>query len=63
MNHSYIAHDCLIGDGSTIASGAKISGTVHVGKEVYLGTNSSVTKTLILMIYVCLDQTLLQKEI
>lgn len=42
MNHSYIAHDCLVGNDSVIAPGVRVLGSVRIGKEVYLGANSTV---------------------
>lgn len=42
MNHSYIAHDCVIGDRSIVSSGVRVSGHSLIGSESYLGINSSI---------------------
>ncbi len=42
MSHTFIAHDCLIGEKSVITSGVRVLGNVTIGKEVYLGANSVV---------------------
>lgn len=48
MNHTYIAHDSEIGDRSILTPGVKVLGNVIMGKEVYLGTNSTVHQGSIL---------------
>lgn len=37
-----IGHDCIIGDYFSAMPGAIVSGNVHIGNRVYLGTNSSI---------------------
>lgn len=37
MNQSYIAHDCQIGDGATLASSVLLAGNVELGKHANLG--------------------------
>lgn len=37
-----IGHDCVIGDYFSAMPGAIVSGNVHIGNRVYLGTNSVV---------------------
>ena len=37
MAYVHIAHDCQIGDGVIIASGASLAGHVRIGKGVFLG--------------------------
>jgi sugar O-acyltransferase (sialic acid O-acetyltransferase NeuD family) len=37
-----VGHDCVIGDYFSAMPGAVVSGNVHVGEGVYMGTNSSV---------------------
>lgn len=37
-----IGHDCIIGDFFSAMPGAIVSGNVHIGNRVYLGTNSSI---------------------
>lgn len=39
---STIGHDVVIGEFSTIAPGANISGHVHLGRDVYIGTGATV---------------------
>lgn len=48
-----IGHDAVIGDFCTIGPGARISGHVHIGRRVYVGTNAviihgSVDKPLVI---------------
>lgn len=40
--HSYIAHDCVIGDHVTFAPRVNCNGNVHIGNNVYVGTNASI---------------------
>lgn len=37
-----IGHDVSIGEFSTLAPGVHVSGNVHIGKSVYLGTGASI---------------------
>jgi sugar O-acyltransferase (sialic acid O-acetyltransferase NeuD family) len=39
---NHIGHDCIIGNYFSAMPGAIVSGNVHIGNRVYLGTNSSV---------------------
>jgi sugar O-acyltransferase (sialic acid O-acetyltransferase NeuD family) len=39
---NHIGHDCVIGDYFSAMPGAIVSGNVHIGNMVYLGTNSSI---------------------
>jgi sugar O-acyltransferase (sialic acid O-acetyltransferase NeuD family) len=38
-----ISHDCVVGDFSTLAPGVHISGWVHLGRRVQLGTGAVIT--------------------
>ena len=42
MNHSHIAHDCLIRKHSTISAGVTLAGSVSIGEESFLGIESGV---------------------
>ena len=42
MSHTFIAHDCSVGEKSVITSGVRVLGNVTIGREVYLGANSVV---------------------
>lgn len=42
MPHAHLSHDCVIGEGVVIGSGAVLGGTVHVMEHVFIGLNSSV---------------------
>lgn len=42
MSHTFIAHDCSVGEKSVITSGVRILGNTTIGREVYLGANSVV---------------------
>lgn len=42
MNQSYIAHDCLLGDGVTLASSVLLGGHVRLGDGANLGLGVSV---------------------
>lgn len=42
MNHSHIAHDCIIKKNSTISAGVTLAGSVSIGEESFLGIESSV---------------------
>lgn len=37
-----VGHDVKIGDYSTLSPGVNVSGNVHIGREVFVGTNASV---------------------
>lgn len=41
-DHVHIAHNCQIGEGTFIAAGAILSGSIIVGKDVWLSPNSTV---------------------
>lgn len=38
--HSYVAHDCVIGDFVTFGPGAKCNGNVHIGDHAYIGSGA-----------------------
>ena len=38
--HSYVAHDCVIGDFVTLAPGARINGNVHIEDHAYIGSGA-----------------------
>lgn len=42
MSRVYIAHDCQIGDGSTLAAGSSLGGHVHLQAGVNVGMNVAV---------------------
>ena len=42
MNHSHIAHDCIVKKSSTISANVTLAGHVEVGEETFLGIGSSV---------------------
>lgn len=42
MNKTYIAHDCHLGDGVTMAAGSVMGGHTHVGDGANLGLNAAV---------------------
>lgn len=46
MKHTYVGHDCIIGNDVTMASGAKVGGHVYVGDKCNLGLNSSIHQRL-----------------
>jgi sugar O-acyltransferase (sialic acid O-acetyltransferase NeuD family) len=39
---NHIGHDCIIGNYFSAMPGAIVSGNVHIGNRVYMGTNSSI---------------------
>jgi sugar O-acyltransferase (sialic acid O-acetyltransferase NeuD family) len=39
---NHIGHDCIIGNYFSAMPGSIVSGSVHIGNMVYLGTNSSI---------------------
>lgn len=41
-NHSYVAHDCYVGDFVTLAPGAKVNGNVHLDDHVYVGSGAVI---------------------
>ena len=41
MNHSHIAHDCLIKKNSIISANVTLAGHVEIGKESFMGIESS----------------------
>lgn len=43
-NLVHIGHSDRIGSGTIITAGTKLSGTVHIGKDVWMGVNSSVVQ-------------------
>lgn len=46
MPRVVLTHDNVLEDFATLAAGAALAGTVHVGSEAYLGTNSTVRENL-----------------
>jgi sugar O-acyltransferase (sialic acid O-acetyltransferase NeuD family) len=40
--HSYIEHDCLIGDYVTFAPGVRCNGNVHIGDRAYIGSGAVI---------------------
>ena len=40
--HSYVGHDCIIGDFVTFAPRVSCNGNVHIGDHVYVGTGASI---------------------
>ena len=42
MNHSHIAHDCIVKKSSTISASVTLAGHVEIGEETFLGIGSSV---------------------
>ena len=42
LNASYVAHDCLVGEGVVLSSGTRLGGHVEVGDHANLGMNSAV---------------------
>lgn len=42
MNQSYLAHDCIVDDGATLASSVLLAGHVHIGANANLGLGTSV---------------------
>ena len=42
MNHSHIAHDCILMKNSIISANVTLAGNVEVGEESFLGIESSV---------------------
>ena len=40
--HSYVGHDCVIGDYVTFAPRVSCNGNVHIGDGVYVGTGASI---------------------
>lgn len=38
--HSYIAHDCVLGDYVTLAPGVCCNGNVHIGEHAYIGSGA-----------------------
>lgn len=41
-NQVHIAHSNVIGEGTIITAGVKLCGSVHIGKRVWIGVNSSI---------------------
>jgi sugar O-acyltransferase (sialic acid O-acetyltransferase NeuD family) len=39
---NHIGHDCIIGNYFSAMPGSIVSGNVHIGNRVYMGTNSSI---------------------
>lgn len=46
MPRVVLTHDDVLEDYATLAAGSALAGTVHVGAEAYLGTNSTVRENL-----------------
>lgn len=42
LSRSYIAHDCQLGDGTTVSAGVSIGGRARVGAGANLGMNATV---------------------
>ena len=42
LNKAYVAHDCVLEDGSTLSCGVKIGGNVHVMRDSNLGMGATV---------------------
>ena len=42
LNKAYVAHDCVLEDGSTLSCGVKIGGNVHVMRDSNLGMGAVV---------------------
>lgn len=40
--HSYVGHDCVIGDYVTLAPRVSINGYVHIADDVYIGTGAII---------------------
>jgi sugar O-acyltransferase (sialic acid O-acetyltransferase NeuD family) len=40
--HSYVAHDCVIGDFVTLAPGAKCNGNTHIDDHAYIGSGAVI---------------------
>ena len=40
--YSYVGHDCVIGDYVTFAPRVNCNGNIHIGDNVYVGTNASI---------------------
>lgn len=40
--HTYIAHDCVLGDFVTLAPGAIVCGNVRIGSHAYIGANAVI---------------------
>lgn len=38
--HSYVAHDCVIGDFVTLGPGARINGNIHIEDHAYIGSGA-----------------------
>jgi len=47
-DHVHIAHNNIIGSNSIITAGVIFSGSVELGKEVWIGPNSSIRESLLL---------------
>ena len=42
LNKAYVAHDCIIEDGTTLSFGVKIGGNVHVMRDSNLGMGAAI---------------------
>lgn len=40
--HSYVAHDCVIGDFVTFAPGVRCNGNVHIDDHAYIGSGATI---------------------
>jgi len=58
-----IAHSDKIGSGTVIATGAKLCGSVHIGKDVWIGANSSVSQFVEIEdgAYICIGAVVAQR--
>ena len=43
--HSYVAHDCVIGDFVTFAPGVKCNGTVTIEDHAYIGSGAVIKQS------------------
>ena len=41
-HHSYVSHDCVVGDFVTLAPGSKINGNVHLDDHAYVGSGAVI---------------------
>ncbi len=42
MCHAHIAHDCVIGDGVTLANNSMLGGHVHIGDKAFIGGGAGI---------------------
>jgi sugar O-acyltransferase (sialic acid O-acetyltransferase NeuD family) len=46
MPHAVLTHDDVVDDYTTVASGVRLGGSVHIGRTAYLGAGALVRETL-----------------